>query len=371
MSCFAGHHLCVCDPPTEANGKAPVRAARGMDHRRQGLPFPNGRRYRVCGPKFREPYHMDDVRTAFRPLAVLMATCRGAAWLGPQLDSIAVQTRPPDVILVSDDGSDDGTCALLDDFAGRHPELDLSRLAGPCTGAADNFLSLVRRTPSDIDRVAFADQDDVWLPGKLERAMVALDACDRTVPVMYCARIFICDSKLRRRVPSRLPPRALGFRNALIQNIATGSTIVLNRAALQLAREAAALTGPVVMHDWWLYQIVTGAGGRVLFDPEPQVLYRQHATNLMGANRGAKARITRAGQLLSGVYSGWNRCNLAALDAARHLLTPDNAAIRDAFARTRTGHLRDRVGGLHRQGLYRQGRLGQMALYLAAALDRI
>lgn len=309
-------------------------------------------------------------------LAVLMATRDGAAWLGAQLGSIAAQTRAPDLMLVSDDGSTDATPALLDAFAAAYPGLGLRRLAGPGQGAAANFLSLIARAPGDVDRLSFADQDDVWLPGKLARAGAALDAAEAedgaAVPLLYCARILVCDAGLGRRRASRPLRRPASFRNALTQNVATGNTVVLNRAATDLVRRAAARTGAAVpvVHDWWLYQIVTGAGGRLLHDPEPQVLYRQHGGNLIGAGAGQMARARRMGQLLSGVHRGWTDANLAALAAAGDLLTPANAAlIRDLAAARAQGPLA-RVRAIGRLGLYRQGRGAQAALYAAAALGR-
>lgn len=304
-------------------------------------------------------------------LAVLLATYNGANWLGPQLDSIAAQTLRPDLLMVSDDASQDATPDVLDAFATATPDIPVRRLEGPGAGAAANFLSLIRRVPSDIDRISFADQDDVWQPGKLARAMAHLDAAGDGRPALYCARILVCDADLSNRKPSRGPSRAPSFRNALTQNIATGNTIVLNRPALALVRAAAAVTGPIVVHDWWLYQIVTGAGGRILFDTEPQVLYRQHGANLIGANSGLVARTRRIRQLLGGVYGDWNRLNLAALEAAQDLLTSENAALVTGFAAARRAGPVARVTALPRLGLYRQSWMGQSSLYAAAALGKI
>lgn len=305
-------------------------------------------------------------------LAVLLATYRGADWLVPQLDSIGAQTRVPDLILASDDASDDDTCAVLDGWAAAHAGIAMTRLDGPGQGAAANFLSLIARAPADIDRLAFADQDDVWLPGKLERACDALDAAGEETPVLYCTRILICDADLGTRRPSPVWPRPPSFANALAQNIATGSTIVLNRAATDLVRRAGARVGAaqVPAHDWWMYQIVTGAGGRIIWDAEPQVLYRQHGGNLMGDNAGLAARLHRVTQLLSGTYADWTDRNIAALVAARDLLTPQAAATLDDLARARRGGPLRRVAALRRLDLHRQGRVGQAALYMAAALGR-
>lgn len=305
-------------------------------------------------------------------LAILMATYQGEAWLRPQLGSFAAQTHRPDLILSSDDGSTDNTPVILEDFAAENPNLPLRRLDGPRTGSAANFLSLIARTPTEVDRVAFADQDDVWLPGKLARACACLDAVPEDIPSLYCGRVSVCDADLVPFHSTRVPPRGPSFRNALTQNIATGHTIVLNRAALGLARAAVARGGRAVVHDWWLYQLVTGAGGRVLFDAgAPQVLYRQHETNLIGVNSGVRPRLRRLGKLWDGTYGSWNATNLDSLIRARDLLTPENADMVSIFAAARrTGPL-GRVRAIGHLGLHRQGRAGQASLYAAALLGKI
>src|SRR5699024_3540130 len=101
----------------------------------------------------------------------------------------------------------------------------------------------------------------VWLAGKLSRALAALQELGKA-PALYCSRATICDAGLR---PLGLTPALRhkpSFRHALVQNLVQGNTAVLNPAAAALARQAAQGAGagdrarPVVMHDWWLYQLV-------------------------------------------------------------------------------------------------------------------
>ena len=209
-------------------------------------------------------------------LAVLLAVYNGADHLQEQLDSYLCQSVPPVLLLVSDDGSSDATREIIMAFAAAHPELPLHLLDGPKQGSALNFLSLLKRTPDWIDVVAFSDQDDVWLPEKLARGLNKLHArggCD--VPRLYCGRSWVCNEELKNRYRSRGLRRPASFRHALVQNIAGGNTMMLNRAALDLARKASFETRHIVMHDWWLYQIITGVGGEIIFDDQPFLLYRQ------------------------------------------------------------------------------------------------
>lgn len=307
-------------------------------------------------------------------IAILLATYNGAAYLRAQLESYAAQSLRPALILISDDGSTDGSRDIVRDFTAANPDLRIELLDGPCMGSAQNFLSLIRRCPDWIDYIALSDQDDVWLRDKLERGLRALEAAaaagpDR--PRLFCGRSWECDVNLRYLHKSRGMPRPASFRHALVQNVAGGNTMMLNRAGWKLLQEGSRDTRKLVVHDWWIYQLVAGAGGEVLFDPEPLLLYRQHHNNLIGANRGLGAKRVRLRILFTGRFRRWNTVNIAALRASSRLLTEENRALLERFARGRNGPVLTRLAMLFRTGLYRQGVAAQMSLYLAALLRRL
>lgn len=304
-------------------------------------------------------------------VTILMALCNGARFLREQLDSIAAQEGVGWRLLAADDGSIDATRAILAAFAADHPGRGIALIEGRRRGPAANFLHLIRAADPDSPFTAFADQDDVWLPGKLARAVAALADVPAGLPALHCGRTVICDARLRPlglSPPVRLPP---SFRNALVQNIAGGNTMVLNRAALRLAQAAAGEAGAVVMHDWWLYQLVSGAGGLVLHDPRPMVLYRQHGGNVIGSNASLAARLRRIRLVAAGVLREWNETNIAALGASAHRLTPENRALLAAFAKAKRAPLRTRLAGLARLGLYRQSRGGRIGYWAAAVAGLI
>lgn len=302
-------------------------------------------------------------------VTVLLATRNGGKYLRAQLDSLATQTLPPARVMISDDGSTDDTRAIIRAFAAECPAIRVSLLDGPGLGAAMNFRFLLMQAPEETGFVALCDQDDVWLPDKLARAVRMLAGTGE--PALYCARSWEWDEKRDRRHLSRPAPPRPGFRHALVQNIAGGNTMLLNRAALALMREAGREVRELVVHDWWIYQVLSGAGARVVHDDRPVLLYRQHAGNLIGANRGLPAKLRRLGFMLAGGYREWTRINIENLNAARHLLTPEAREILDLFAKNRDGSLPERLAMLRRTGLHRHGRLAQAALYLAALLRRL
>ena len=309
-------------------------------------------------------------------VCILMGLYNGAKHLEAQLQSFADQSLIAWDLVAGDDGSADAGPEILRRFAEARAGAGhcITLVPGPRRGFAANFLSLIAQSPEEAEWLALSDQDDVWLPGHLARGVAALGGLPAGTPALYCSRTWVVDEDLGNRRLSALFPRPPGFRNALVQNIAAGNTILLNRAAADLARaaaaEAVATPGPAA-HDWWLYQLITGVGGTVLHDPEPALLYRQHGENQIGANDGWRARMVRLTMLLEGRFASWNTANIATLEASAHRLTAENRAILQRFAALRLGGLLARLRGFAALGLYRQSRLAQAALWLAVALGRI
>ena len=297
-------------------------------------------------------------------VAVLLALCQGARHLEAQLDSIAAQTGAAPEVVVSDDGSTDDGPAIARAHGAR-------MLDGPRRGAAANFLHLLREAAGHAPFASFCDQDDVWLPDKTARALEALARVPEGVPAVHCGRTTICDAQGRALRPSLLHARPPSFRNALVQSLAGGNTMTLNRAAIGLLAAASREPAEIVVHDWWIYQIVSGAGGVMIYDPEPLLLYRQHGANAIGENTTARALARRAAMVAGGRFRAWSEVNVAALEASRHRLTPQARETLDGFAALRRAALPGRLAALRRLGLYRQTRVGDAALRAAVALGRI
>lgn len=304
-------------------------------------------------------------------VAILLALRNGSAYLGPQLASIARQNHRNWSLIVSDDGSTDRGPALIHGFALLQPAQDVTLCPGPGQGAARNFLSLLARVPAGAAFAAFADQDDVWYDDKLARAISRLADQPPGIPALYGARTLVTDARMRPLGPSPLFRRPPGFRNALVQSIAGGNTMVMNRAAIDLLREAAEHAGTIPAHDWWAYQVVTGAGGTMIYDPVPALLYRQHGANEVGANTSPRARATRLARLLSGDFGRTLDLNLAALDTIRHRLTPANRARLDRMTEMRAAPPRRHLTLFREAGAWRQSRAGQAALLAAVAAGRV
>jgi hypothetical protein len=222
----------------------------------------------------------------------------------------------------------------------------------------------------DADYFAFSDQDDVWYKDKLQRALSWLVTVASDVPALYCGRTELVSNDGRSYGFSPLFTRPIAFRNALIQSLGGGNTMVFNKAAKRLLETVGRLE--VVLHDWWMYQLVSAVGGAIRYDPQPTLKYRQHLDNLIGSNRGLRARVIRIRMILSGRFSEWNKMNIAALERVPpHLIKPQNSAVLQLFAQARTTTLLKRLYYLRQSGVYRQKTVGDIALLLATVLKRI
>jgi glycosyltransferase involved in cell wall biosynthesis len=299
-----------------------------------------------------------------------MAVFNGATNLQEQLESFDAQTYSNWSLFVSDDGSEDDTPQILAEFRRSHPDREIILVEGPRKGFAQNFLSALRRLPKRDRWVAFSDQDDVWLSDRLERGMAALQCGDETQPALYCSRTWITDANLGNRRMSLPRNRPAGFRNALVQNIAAGNTILLNPVASELVCLAAQEVGCVVAHDWWCYQLISGADGRVVHDTKPTLLYRQHADNEIGANDSFAARVQRAIMIISGQYQKWNDINSAAMHASYQRLSTENQRCLDHFDKMRRSGPLLALYDMWRMGLYRQTTVSTCALGLAVLLKK-
>ena len=301
-------------------------------------------------------------------VAILLGVFNGEAYLREQIDSLSRQSHPRIDIWASDDGSTDSSPAILRESAARWRKGSFEVLLGPRTGFAENFRSLLVDPSIRADYFAFCDQDDIWMPDKLSAAVAWLAA--QAGPALYCSRTQLIDVEGRHIGLSPRFAKKPSFRNALVQSIAGGNTMVMNRAARELVAEASRRTS-FISHDWWCYLVVSGAGGRVHHSPRPHILYRQHDANLVGANNSMRARFSRYAFMHKGGFADWTSRNLAGLKACRDLLNDDALEVIHQVELSRGKSLPGRLGLLYRSGVYRQTTGGTLGLYLASSLNRL
>ena len=228
-------------------------------------------------------------------LSVVMATFNGEAFIEAQVESILSQTRLPDEIVVSDDGSTDNTLAIVNRMKAHTPPSVSWQVVSNTTplGVAGNFLSAARLATGDL--LALADQDDWWVPGKLrtlERSLLAADAllvhsdAELVDEAGHLLGMSVTDSLRMTRGERRGLIAGRGLPQLVRRNLVTGHTVLMRRGVVDLAGEIP----PGWLHDEW-WALIAAAHGRVVLCPEILGHYRQHEINQVGATRSGFARL--------------------------------------------------------------------------------
>ena len=306
----------------------------------------------------------------YKLVDILLATYNGSEFIEDQLKSIESQTHKNWRIWASDDGSTDGTVEILEKWAHKLGSLRFIILQGPGKGFVENFQFLISNANLNGNYIAFCDQDDVWMNDKLERAINVLYKIDKNLPGLYCSRTEILDRNGNKT--NRLSPlfkRKTSFDNALVQSIAGGNTIVLNSSARNLMAQYSNLRP--VSHDWWSYLIVTGVSGKVFYDINPSIYYRQHEKNIVGENKSLISRYKRFKFLINGSFYNWNSINISCLEFAYQSLTDENKKKLNDFKLIRScGFLKRFIRVLNNR-LYRQTRIGNIGLIIGLIFKKI
>ena len=310
-------------------------------------------------------------RSAERPdVTLLLCTLNGERFLAEQLASIERQTFKNWKLIASDDGSSDRTKSILGAFRKSFEPGKVEIVDGPRRGAAANFLFVACAESFDSDYFAFCDQDDVWEPNKLARAINIMEQASPGVPLLYGSRTRLIDERGDEIGLSQLFQKKPQFRCALVQSIVGGNTMVFNRKARELLVYCGADVN-VPSHDWWLYQVTSACGGEVHYDAYPSVRYRQHGENAVAANVGWTARMRRLHMLRQGRFRYWEDLNIAALARLRQHMTAENRRIFDLFCTARHQPLLQRAIIFAQIGVHRQTFLGNLGLAAAVVLNKI
>ena len=262
-------------------------------------------------------------------VTVLLCTYNGAAYVRAQLQSILDQTVQDLHVVVSDDGSTDETPAIVAAIAAAHPgRITILRQDPPTGSAQRHFLKLLVERAYDVpgstattagdtapaqrdindaasadralvraDYIMLSDQDDVWLPDKVEKTLARMQADEaacRAAGEANASILVHCDSRivdraLREIAPSfvayqKMTPSRCQLQQLLVQNNVVGGALMMNRA---LAERITEIPAHCVMHDQWI-ALVASAFGHIDFVPESLYLYRQHGDNVLGAGKGSR-----------------------------------------------------------------------------------
>lgn len=215
-----------------------------------------------------------------KSVQVLMSTYNGEKYIAEQLDSIINQIGVNIYILIRDDGSKDKTKVILKEYENRHDFIKVKY--GDNVGWKKSFMSLIYDS-GNFDYYAFADQDDVWLPKKI---LVGVEMMNKSEDIasLYYSWSTMVDENLNEIKDYRqktLPEDKIAV---LLNPWAQGSTIIFNKRAKVLTNKYKIVDN--CAHDMWMH-ILCYYFGKIYFDPNSHILYRQHSENVTsGLARG-------------------------------------------------------------------------------------
>lgn len=231
-----------------------------------------------------------ELKVTENTVAICMATYNGEQFLSEQIDSILAQSWQDWILFIRDDGSKDATAAILREYQSRYSE-KICVIDDPCLeggSAKKNFAAIVEwvKTHDSFRYFMCSDQDDYWLPDKIEKSLNALKEVEERThgPVLLHTDLKVVDEQLREIYPSffrctRLNPNVKDLSHLLVQNNVTGCTVMWNRA---LNDKVSLSNDDAMMHDWWL-ALAACCFGEIVCLREPTILYRQHGDNAVGA----------------------------------------------------------------------------------------
>lgn len=263
-------------------------------------------------------------------VAVVMSTYNGERYLEEQVRSILAQEGVDVRLIVRDDGSSDGTVALLREW---EQEGKLELVIGENLGVVGSFLELVRiATERSYAYVSLSDQDDVWHADKLSRAVSLLSQRNQDEALLYCSEYTYCDQNLNQTGRSHLCRIGFTLETMLYENMTSGNTIVINH---ELARRVTEV-GPdgVYTHDWWL-SLVASAIGELVYDDFSSLEYRRLEDNASPSGRGVGAIVTnRIKRFVKGGELKQVTGQIVKLDSAfGEELTPEKKVVVGRFLR--------------------------------------
>lgn len=214
-----------------------------------------------------------------KKVLILLSTFNGGGYLKEQIESLRKQTGVSVSLLVRDDGSTDDTLNILKQYQKKFENYRI--IEGQNIGPGKSFFQLLKEAyliKQKYDYFAFCDQDDVWLKDKLLASVEALRKFDNE-PTLYFSNYTIVDNELKLLSESKTN-LYLTLGESFIRNPSLGCTQVFNRPLLELLNIY--FPNYSFMHDAWIYRVCLAVGGRLVFDTNSYIYYRQHDNNVVG-----------------------------------------------------------------------------------------
>lgn len=217
-------------------------------------------------------------------VCILLASFNGAKYISDQLDSLLAQTCTSWKLFIRDDGSADDTVSIINKYAAKDIRINFVQDDYKNLGSCQNFAKLLSITRGKFPYFMFCDQDDFWLPFKIEDTLFQMKLLEEQqeteIPLLVYTNFQYADNNLtiiesRKNYQSTKISR-LSFANLLAQNPAYGCTMMLNG---KLAELASAIPLEAENHDYWA-ALTASALGKIFYLKKKTIYYRQHDNNI-------------------------------------------------------------------------------------------
>lgn len=309
-----------------------------------------------------------------KEVAILMATYNGEKYLEEQIESIIDQTYKNWILYIRDDNSQDDTQKIIDKYVKRYPR-KIVQIKDDiiANGACKNFMCLLENVHKNKKHkmYLFCDQDDYWLKDKIEKTVNEyFKIINNEKPILIHTDLYVVDSKLNLISNSFIKYSGLNgkckkFNNYLIENNATGCTMLINDRLADLVKYN---IKNIMMHDWY-FALIASAFGEVVFLNKATIKYRQHSNNTLGAktNRGFKnlykiiKKAIKNNSIIKGI-KGEKRYSDTLFKQAEsfrkcyyNMLDDNKKTIIDEFCLINKSNKMTRIYRIIRYGFYKQG----------------
>ena len=207
--------------------------------------------------------------------SVAMATYQGMPYIRQQLRSILLQLSSEDEIVISDNGSTDGTVEYLQSEAQMDSRIRLFSVPAP-QGVLPNFQNALQQCRGEV--IFLSDQDDIWKPGKMDRISSLFTSNPGLLAIQGDAELIDEDNRITAPSFYALRKCGPGVWKNFRKNTWQGCSMAVRRKLLE-----AVLPFPkrIPMHDMWI-GLLAELAGEVQFLPEVLTSYRRHADNTSG-----------------------------------------------------------------------------------------
>lgn len=299
---------------------------------------------------------------------ILLATCNGEKFLAEQLDSILNQTYTNFRIIIRDDASQDKTVPIIQEYTQRFPKKILFIQGHERLGAKNNFSKLMEI--SSAPYVLFSDQDDIWLPHKVEKTLLAMQNMEKkhgSNPFLVHTDLTVVDEhqKIKHlsfwKYAHLNPLHGMTLNRLLNQNVVTGCTMMANRLLIELSRP---IPQEAFMHDWWI-ALAASVFGKIDVLHESTIHYRQHGKNALGAQKFGSLK-----NVLNGIRKLANKDVRKFQQAStffhryHELLDVEHKSMLKSFLNLQRLSWLQKRHEIYRNGFYKQGLLRNIADFM-------